>query len=195
MGSLYSNDHPWNCCGPVAGGFQTVYRAELEAVHHVISSANQPTHIVADCFSVVHKLQDILAEDVDDAPEEGDHGDLWNSIKEKIADKPRDFYEVAWVASHIDLQDADQVEQSGIFPKKHIFGNDGADQLAKQGLNFHNVDRFEHSKADDRAYIACIIQAMIAAVWEKYFEQDTEAKEGGDFSFEAQPATDDIDNF
>ena len=69
--TYYAHEHPWNCSGPVEGGLQTVYRAEPEVVHHVISFANQPTHIVADCLSMVHKLQDILADDADEGHERG----------------------------------------------------------------------------------------------------------------------------
>ena len=48
--TYYAHEHPWNCSGPVEGGLQTVYRAELIAVNHAIQAATRPIHIVSDCL-------------------------------------------------------------------------------------------------------------------------------------------------
>ena len=52
-GTYYADDHPWNECGLVAGGMQTVFRAEPTAVSHVVRAATEPTHIACECESVV----------------------------------------------------------------------------------------------------------------------------------------------
>ena len=60
-GVHYAHGHEWNCNGPIPDELQTVYRAELMAVNHVIQSAIRPTHIVSDCLSVVNTLRDVIA--------------------------------------------------------------------------------------------------------------------------------------
>ena len=46
--------------GLVEGGTHTVNRAELTAVNHAVQVANQPTHIVSDCLSVVNTARAIF---------------------------------------------------------------------------------------------------------------------------------------
>ena len=73
---------------------QTVYRAELTAVSHAVQAADQPTHIVSDCLSVVNTATMIFfgcqAGNVG-----GDHADLWEKISDKVKACPGGFYRIA----------------------------------------------------------------------------------------------------
>ena len=59
-----------------------------------------------------------------------------------------------------------------------ILGNQSADSEAKAGMSAHYIDWEEYKHADDRTYIAMIVQLLIKDVWEKHFATDMEAKLG-----------------
>ena len=91
---------------------QTVYRAELTAVSHAVQAANQPTHIVSDCLSVVKTAKAIFYGSQADNVK-GDHADLWKEISDKLKACPKDFYRITWIPSHTDLTKSAENEASG----------------------------------------------------------------------------------
>ena len=184
----YAPEHSWNCAGPVTGEAQTVYRAELEAVHHVIASANLPTHIISDCKSIVEQCRILLhREGGEQNQPEGDHADLWKNIHERIREKPQGFFEVSRISSHLDVEAAQRIEDSGGFLARHIWGNDHADSMAKHAITYHDINWNEYDKAEDRSFLACTIQALIKKVWDKYFVEDTNANHAEDYEGVAEP--------
>ena len=176
----YAIDHPWNCGGHVAANIQTVYRAELGAVHHVIKSATEPTHIICDCQSVVRQPQRILHYDAQ-VEKGGDHADLWLSIQRETRDKPEGYFDITWIPSHVKLEEAEAIEARGGIEQRHLVGNFWADALAKEGLRDHPIDHEEHAQADYRAFIACMMQSWIKAVWTEYFASDEKIRGIEDF--------------
>ena len=161
---------------------QTVYRAELEAVHQVIKKAKRPTAIYSDCLSVVNQLQTILNNrGSNEVAEKGDHADLWSSIEREVNSKPPEYFDVTWMPSHTEIEAAGEIEARGGIEERHVFGNHWADLLAKAGINAHKIDHEEYKRADDRAFLAATTQSLIKEVWEAYFEADQDAKDSGDF--------------
>jgi exonuclease III len=172
--------HEWNVSGPVSDTCQTVYRAELLAIKHAMAAAVVPTRIVTDCKSISDQLADALC-GARRAPK-GDHGDLWEEIYQHIDGHPDEYYEVEWVKSHIGVDEAEAIEAKGGFTKENIVGNMWVDIEAKRGMTHHNIDKLEYALADDREFIALVVQAMITHVWAKTFDSDPamaeEASEG-----------------
>ncbi len=168
--AFFAPDHPWNINGPVSTDLQTVHTAELMAVAHVFASATAPTRVVSDCRGVV----DIVRAELngEPAPTGGDHDDLRQTIREAIKSRPHGFFAVEWVTSHIPLDRAADIERSGSFLERYIQGNCQADLLAKSGISWHDIDHLEYKKADDREFLACVIQTMIEEVWKNVFDQD-----------------------
>ena len=81
-GVHYAVEHDYNKREAVIGELQTVYRAELKAVAHVLATATSPTRIVSDCLSVVNGLNDIIEGKRHNG--KGDHADLWSIIQDEI---------------------------------------------------------------------------------------------------------------
>ena len=75
-GTYYADDHPWNRCGAVLGGMQTVCRAELTAIYQVVNTALGPTQLVSDCASVVNCAAAIFHNNRE-GDHKGDHADVW----------------------------------------------------------------------------------------------------------------------
>ena len=175
-GVFYSHDHAWNCHGPIDDELQTVYRAELTAVNHVIQSANTPTHIVSDCLSVVNTMRDILAGLEREV--KGDHADLWAQIQRTVRSQPPGYYSITWVPSHTDIDAAQETEDRGGHKRSMILGNQAADNEAKAGMSAHPIDWEEYRHADDKIFLATITQTLIKDVWERHFTSDMEAKCG-----------------
>ena len=149
---------------------QRAYRAELEAVHHAALSPNQATHIVSDCKSIVEQMRSLMHRDVEEESKpEGDHEDLWVKIQQRIDEKPQGFFEVSWIASHLEAGEARRIEARGGFLARRIWGNDHADAMAKQAITHHDINWREHDKAEERIFLACTIQTMIKKVWGRYF--------------------------
>ena len=171
--TCYSPDHPWNCSGPVEGGLQTVYRAELTAVNHAVQAADRPTHIVSDCLSVVNTAAAIFHGNLQ-AETKGDHSDIWEALKQKVATMPMNHFKATWIPSHTDLARAKENEQKGGYEERMIVGNAHADREAKSAMTTHelNINRDEYDDADDRTFFACIFQHMLKTILEKTFEED-----------------------
>ena len=79
------------------------------------------------------------------------------------------------------MAEAEEIERHGGFQKRHLEGNACADQMAKGAMAYHDIDWEEYERADVRAFLACLTQSMIKAVWEKHFTEDMEAQQAGDF--------------
>ena len=107
-GVYYAPEHSYNMSDTVKGELQTVYRAELQAVEHVLKTATTPTRIVSDCQSVVNQLTKLLQGG--SLEKKSDHADLWASILREIKDREESFFEVEWINSHIDTEKAQEVE-------------------------------------------------------------------------------------
>ena len=132
-GVFYSHDHTWNRSELVCDEVQTVYRAELEAVHHVITKASRPTSIYSDCLSVVNQLQKALSEGENHRVlDKGDHADLWKEIALEVTKRPPDHFDIPWIPSHTELEAAEELEARGGVQKIHVFGNHWADILKEE---------------------------------------------------------------
>ena len=57
-----------------------------------------------------------------------------------------------------------------------LVGNDRADQQGKGGLQHHPTNWTEHEDADDRTFIAALVQHLTKSIWQKLFESDMEIK-------------------
>ena len=174
-GVFYAHDHPYNRSAPLKGEIQTVYRAELKAVVHVLTAATIPTRIVTDCQAVANQVHDIIHGERTNL--KGDHADLWKIAEEAIRKRDPNFFEIEWVTSHIELEKAGEIEAAGGFSKASIFGNHWADHQAKTGLQEHPIDWEEYQEADDRAFITIVAQAMALKVWTNFFTEDNEVRE------------------
>ena len=131
------------------GGMQAVYRAELTAVSHSVQAANQPTHIVSDCLSVVSTARAIFyGSQTDDV--KGDHADLWKQISDKVKTCLEDFYRITWIPSHTDLTKSAENEANGGHERSMICGNAHADREAKMAMRAHAINWEEFADADDR---------------------------------------------
>ena len=175
-GVHYALDHPYNANGPLTSEIQTVYRAELAAILHVIKSANVPTKIITDCQAVANQAHAIM-HDREIAAPGGDHADLWEELTTSVRLREDEFFEIEWIASHIDVEKAQEVEVAGGFLKEYIVGNHWADVQAKEGLRGHAINDQEYADAEDRAVLTILAQALILEVWKNYFEIDTEAQQ------------------
>ncbi len=102
----------------------------------------------------------------------GDHADLMEEVREAIATRPPQYFGIKWVNSHTPLHLAEEVENQGGFERRHIEGNYAVDLMAKGAIRWHDIDWLEFERADDREFIACVVQAMLTDVWTKMFEQD-----------------------
>ena len=102
-------DHPCIINGPLTSGIQTVYLVELVAFLHVIESANVPTRIVTNCQTVAN--QAFVIHDREAPALGGDRADLRNELTEIVRNKEHDFFEIEWVASHIDVEKALEVQE------------------------------------------------------------------------------------
>ena len=129
-GVYYAHDHAWNCNGPIDDELQTVYRAELMAVNHVIQSSTSSTHIVSDCLSVVNTMRTVIGEQQQKF--KGDHADLWTQIPQTVHSKPRGFFSITWVPSHTDVDKAREAEERGGHKRSMILRNQAADNEAKR---------------------------------------------------------------
>ncbi len=170
----YAKEHPWNLAGPVADEIQTAYRGELLAAVHVLKSASAPTCIVSDCLAVVETIRNEL-EGIRH-PIKGDHADLYAEVRTAIAEKPEQFFAVKWINSHLPLCLAGEVEEQGGFRRRDIEGNHFADEAAKKAIEWHDIKWVEYDMADDREFVACVTQAMMADVWSRVFDQDKEIR-------------------
>ena len=71
--------------------------------------------------------------------------------------------------------------RGGGFERIHLVGNFWVDAKAKEGMAFHPINDREHSQAEDRAFLACLVQSMIKHVWATHFSQDEQAQAAKDF--------------
>ena len=65
--------------------------------------------------------------------------------------------------------------------KRHLVGNSWADKLAKEGRRAHAINQEEYDRADDRAFLAAVVQHMIKEIWAAHFQIDYAAQRSGDF--------------
>ena len=158
---------------------QTVYRAELMAICHVVLTATEPTHIVSDCESVVNNAAMIFYGN-HHGNFNGDHADLWKSLYERVRQKDQGHFRITWVPSHTDLANAKELQEKGGPQERMLIGNHWADNEAKRGMQHHNIDWREYQEADDRVFIACMVQHLIKTVWEELFTIDMRLKQGLD---------------
>ncbi len=152
-------EHPWNYEGPVHTESQTVYAAELMAVTHAVLSASMPTRIVSDCKAVV----DCVREEIrgSDRATTGDDSDLRRQLRACIREVDQEYYEIEWINSHVDLEHAADIEARGGPPRQYYQGNAQADLSAKDAIRWHDLDLLEHGKAEDREFLATVVQPML----------------------------------
>ena len=91
---------------------QTVFRAELLAICHVVLTATAPTHIASDCGPVV-KCAATISHGNHQVFFEGDHADVWEDVHEKVKQKDQGHFKLTWVPSHTDLTKAREQEARG----------------------------------------------------------------------------------
>ncbi len=183
--TFYAPDHPWNADGPVHTDTQTVFAAELMAALHAVASASTPTRIISDCRAVVDIVRAELEADL--RPIRGDYGDLRTRLRREIQSRPPGFYEVEWIKSHVDASNADEIERRGGSSAEQMRGNDCADRLAKSAMRWHDIDYGEYDQADDREFLAAVVQAMLETIWSKAFDQDVNLRGLEDHAAEAPP--------
>ena len=70
--------------GPLPGGQQTVYRAELYAVHRAMEESEEDLEIVSDCQGVVDRTTAVLA-GADMGPRVP-HADLWRRWRSQVVE-------------------------------------------------------------------------------------------------------------
>jgi hypothetical protein len=169
-GVYYAPSHPWNQDGPVHLDSQTVYAAELMAAVHVAVSATAPTLIVSDCRAVVDQLRAEI--EGDNKPIRGDYADLRLLLRRAIQARPSDFFDAEWVKSHTDPADAAEAEMRGGAPAAYVHGNGQADLLAKEAMRWHSIDQAEYDKAEDREFLAMVIQGLLETLWSNIFDRD-----------------------
>ena len=140
-----------------------------------MQAANQPTHIVSDCFSDVNTARAIFygsqAGNVG-----GDHADLWEKISDKVKACPEDFYRITWIPSHTDLTQPVENEANGGHKRSMILGNAHADREAKMAMDAHAIHGDEYADAEDTVYLAALIQHMIMTIWERLFTEEAQVK-------------------
>ncbi len=169
-GVYYAPNHPWNRDGPVHLDSQTVYAAELMAAVHVAASATVPTLIVTDCKAVA----DLLRAEIegDDGPIRGDYTDLKRLLRRAVQAHPSGFFDAEWIKSHTDPADAEAAEARGGAPAAYVRGNGQADVMAKEAMRWHVIDQVEYDKADDREFLATVIQGLLETLWSNIFDRD-----------------------
>ena len=69
-----------------------------------------------------------------------------------------------------------------------ILGNQVVGNEAKSGMSSHQINWEEHRHADDRIFLAMIIQLLIKDIWEKHFTTDMEVKHGPELNPESNDA-------
>ncbi len=165
----FAPSHPWNVAAPVTTDDQTTYRAELTAVAHALAAARVPTLVVSDCESVVMAVTARLA---GAATPTANNQDLWGVIDSAIVNRPRDYFGIEWVKSHLDNSRAEEIERRGGFQARKIWGNNHADLLAKDAIGKHTFLRQRYAAADDRVVLAMLVQRMLVAVWNAAIEEN-----------------------
>ena len=70
-----------------------------------------------------------------------------------------------------------------------IIGNDAADNEAKFGMNYHEINYDEYRHADDRTYLAMVIQLLIKDIWERHFTSDMDAMHGPELNLDGADAS------
>ncbi len=82
---------------------------------------------------------------------------------------------------------AEEIERRGGNTVEYIRGNACADLLAKSAMHWHEIDYVEYDQADDREFLAAVVQAMLETIWAKAFDQDVNLRGLEDHSAEAPP--------
>ena len=107
--------------------------------------------------------------------------DLWRIIDDVLDQVPRDFHDIRWIRAHLDITEANAIQERGGFEAIDIIGNNGADEAAKMAMQCHTCDFDRFRMADDRAAIAVITQCMMVKVWSALTKEDpTFAKDAED---------------
>ena len=103
---------------------------------------------------------------------------MWTQIQQTVQCKPQEFFSITWVPSHTDVDKAQEAEERGGHKRSMILGNQAADNEAKSGMTYHHINWDEHRHADDKCFLATVIQLLIKDIWERHFTTDMEAKHG-----------------
>ena len=153
-----------------------MYRAELIVVNRTVRAANQATHTVPDCLSVVNIARAIFyGNHTNDVG--GEHADLWRKTSDKVKTSPENFYRITLIPSQKGLAQAVENEANGGHRMSMILGNAHADREAKAAMVAHAINWDEYADADDRVYLAALIQHMIMTIWERLFIEETQVKD------------------
>jgi ribonuclease HI len=97
-GVFVAPDSPHNFHAPLDGPVQTSYRAELNAVLHILRHTVAPTMIMCDCQSVVKTLTRLLEDGI--IPANVQEQDIWDQITELTRKLTTKDVCIQWMPGH-----------------------------------------------------------------------------------------------
>ena len=163
-GVYYAEGSNGNSCGPLYGHRQCSFRAELRAVLQVLRTAAYPTVIKCDCQSVVDVVRSLINDPFGNIPHK--NADMWSLIRDLLQGPQLDRIRIEWMPSHTADNKA-KAERSCklLYDALDVKGNDGADQLAKDGAIPSQPDNEAWVTAQDRMVITRMTQDLMVEVW------------------------------
>ncbi len=165
-GIYITDDHPLNAHGHLPGSSQSSFRAELAAAIHALSVTTEPTHIVSDCRGVVDGMKSIM---LGLGAPGGTDEDLWHEADRIVTSRGRGRDDITWIKAHVDIGDAQALEEAGGFLREDTVANGKVDIAAKCGAREHHVNTRHYLAADDRELLAHLVQRLQTTVWAEFY--------------------------
>ena len=137
---------------------------------------------MCNCKSVVDTFQSFLDGHV---PNTGlREQDLWDEIFYLLSDSPDGRLSIQWMPSHCS-EPGNEVKLAkylklGIMCDEDVKGNDGADELAKNGANLHTSIDHLFNAAVDRKRVATAVQKMYLCIWDMHIASSDTATQSAD---------------
>ena len=133
-GIYFGRNHP--CNGSIRGDTksQTVYRAELLAIHIVIRHAREPSWITLDNKAVADQAHALTLGQPLTATTDLD---LWEPLVHRIAMAGPAFFKITWITSHMEGESLTQAINQGSITQQEADWNAHADKLATTAYQLH----------------------------------------------------------
>ena len=133
-GVYFAASHVWNASFSTSGSVHSNQRAEAEALHYVVLTVTQPTHVRADSQYVVEALSEINTIIRDHLSptllERRSHSDVWLAIHAALVVRPSDFVVASWCKGHATASH----RAAGLSTLLDTEGNNAADEFAGQAI-------------------------------------------------------------
>ena len=160
-----------NIGGALTGRPTTSYRAEVRAVLETIWRIRVPTCIVTDCKTVCQILDGII-HSIDTNgkicwPNDDGCHDYWETIVENLLQK-RAPVAVRWMPSHLGEEGKKEAKQTFLAmggKDQWIWGNCGADEMAKKGAALAAPPEHLLSREKITRVLAKTMQRMAVHIW------------------------------